>query len=105
MFRGALAFFFRDLWVASAGCEEEDGSLGGLRRELKEVMNSKACGESPNRFLRCSAAASLDRLDTYSMICLRESWSSGSRCESWVMAHVGEDIVVDKYRVKLNDDF
>lgn len=31
---------------------------GGCRRLLKEDMNSKACGESPNRFLRCSAAPS-----------------------------------------------
>jgi hypothetical protein len=50
---------------------------GGSRRELKAEINSKAAGESPRRFLRCSAPSSVDRLAAYVMICVRESSSSG----------------------------
>ena len=32
--------------------------VGPSLRALKELMNSRALGESPRRFLRCSAAAS-----------------------------------------------
>lgn len=58
------AFFLRDLRVGAevdgigAGREESES----LRRALKELMNSRALGESPRRFLRWSAAASLGRV-------------------------------------------
>lgn len=48
-------------WPLGAG----DGALdrgGGSRRELNAEMNSNAAGESPRRFLRCSAPSSLERL-------------------------------------------
>jgi len=44
-------------------------------------MNSNACDESPNKFLRCSAAASLGSVSAYVMICFNESSSSGSNFE------------------------
>lgn len=36
--------------------------LGVSRLELKLEINSNACGESPSRFLRCSAAASFGKV-------------------------------------------
>ncbi len=50
-----LGFVFE---VAEAAEEVRAAS----RRELKVLMNSRALGESPRRFLRCSAAASLGRV-------------------------------------------
>lgn len=50
------------------------------RRELKDAMNSKAPGESPKRFLRCSAHSSFERVAEYAMISPRLSLSSG---RSW----------------------
>jgi len=50
------------------------------RRMLNVEMNSKACGESPSMFLRCSAATSLGRVSVYVMICFKLSSSSGSSC-------------------------
>lgn len=50
------------------------------RRELKDAMNSKAPGESPKRFLRCSAHSSFERVVEYVMISPRLSSSSG---RSW----------------------
>ena len=38
-------------------------AVGGSRRELYELMKSSALGESPSRFLRCSAAAFLGRVE------------------------------------------
>lgn len=37
--------------------------VGASRRALKELMNSRALGESPKKFLRCSAAACLERVE------------------------------------------
>lgn len=45
------------------GCELVAGAgagLGSWRRELKVDMNSMACGESPRRFLKWSAASALE---------------------------------------------
>lgn len=64
MLRGG--FFFRDLRALSGGPGVGVGAgagagvavLGASLRALKELMNSRALGESPRRFLRCSAAAS-----------------------------------------------
>ena len=56
--------------------------LGGAevpRRELNDEMNSKACGESPSRFFKCSAAASFDRVDEYEMTSFSETSSKGRR--------------------------
>lgn len=50
------------------------------RRMLNVEMNSKACGESPSIFLRCSAATSLGRVSVYVMICFKLSSSRGSSC-------------------------
>ncbi len=57
------------------------------RRRLKLDMNSKALPSSPKRFLRCSAAASLESVLVYAMICLRLSLSSGSSCWMRGRAH------------------
>lgn len=46
-------------WVVFRG---GDGARCVARRELKEVMNSRAAGESPRRFFRWSALASFERL-------------------------------------------
>lgn len=58
------AFFLCDLRVGAEvdgiGAGREDS--GSLRWALKELMNSRALGESPRRFLRWSAAASLGRV-------------------------------------------
>ena len=79
MLRGA--FFFRGLRApstsAGAGATAEGAVFGASLRALKELMNSRALGESPRRFLRCSAAASFGSAEVYSMICVRESWSRG----------------------------
>jgi len=40
----------------------ESAFLGASRLELKLEMNSNDCGESPSRFLRCSAAASFAKV-------------------------------------------
>ena len=50
-------------------------------------MKSRACGESPKRFLRWSAAASFGREDVYSTICFNDSSSRGKRREIWDRAH------------------
>lgn len=55
--------FLRGGRGTSDGADNAEAPLGASRRELKEVMNSSAWGESPRRFLRCSAAASFDRLE------------------------------------------
>ena len=52
------------------------------------MINSKAAGESPRRFLRCSALASLDKPEVYSRICLSGSSSRGSSFDSCVCAQV-----------------
>lgn len=57
------------------------------RRELKEVINSSAAGESPKRFFKWSAAASFDRLAEYAKICSRDSLSSGRIFEMRGSAH------------------
>lgn len=67
--------------MAEDAVETGTGALaagGGWRYELKDEMNSNACDESPNKFFRCSAAASLGRVSVYVMICPRESSSSGN---------------------------
>lgn len=67
MFRGG--FFFRGLRAPSGGAEAgaEAGIgvavLGASLRALKVLMNSRALGESPSKFLRCSAAASFGSAD------------------------------------------
>ena len=43
------------------GVEDRPGDAARwVRRELNEVMNSRAAGESPRRFFRWSALASLE---------------------------------------------
>jgi hypothetical protein len=54
-------------------------------------MNSKACGESPSMFLRCSAATSLGRVSVYVMICFKLSSSRGSSCCKRGTAHDSRD--------------
>lgn len=70
LFRGG--FFFRGLRApsggagvgvaagiaAAAGAGAGVAVVGASLRALKELMNSRALGESPRKFLRCSAAAS-----------------------------------------------
>lgn len=64
-------------------------SLGGFwRLMLKLEMNSNACGESPSKFFRCSAATSFGRVSVYVMICFKLSSSSGSSCCRRGTAHV-----------------
>lgn len=45
-------------------------------------MNSRAAGESPRRFLRCSAPSSLERLVVYVRSWVRDSASRGRIEES-----------------------
>lgn len=65
VWRGGLVFlvFFAPLPLLGS---EADGRSGDVdrwaRRELNEVMNSRAAGESPRRFFRWSALASLERV-------------------------------------------
>ena len=56
--------------MLSAGLGTGGGAavLGASLRALKELMNSRALGESPRRFLRCSAAASFGSAEVYSTI-------------------------------------
>ena len=60
MFRAG--FFFRVLRAspdrAGAGAGAGATVSGASLRVLKELMNSRALGESPSKFLRCSAAVS-----------------------------------------------
>jgi len=55
------AFFFRGFRKASEFSGAETGGPRVSRRELKELMNSRAFGESPSNSLRCEAAASLGK--------------------------------------------
>ena len=63
-----LVFFFVCLGLPFGTSELFGGGTGGCAAGgacllvLKDDMNSKACGASPNRFLRCSAAASLGKV-------------------------------------------
>ena len=54
-------------------------------------MNSRACGVSPRRFLRCSAATGFESVEVYSRIWEMESGSSGRRVERRECAHEEED--------------
>lgn len=56
-------FFLGALRVFWGGCGVELAVGGTSRRALYELMNSNAFGESPSKFLRCSAAASLDKVE------------------------------------------
>lgn len=96
--------FLRPWSGTSDGLFKAASVLGGLRRELNEAMNSNACGESPRRFLRFSAAASLGRLELYSMICLRELSSRGNRRESWFRAHVYVDEAISGFDREIEPD-
>lgn len=92
MFRGGFFFFgLRALFVVP-GTGAGAAIFGAFLRALKELMNSRALGESPRRFLRCSAAASFGSAEVYSTICSKESWSRGRRCESWFVAQADEAI-------------
>lgn len=55
--------------------------LGESLRELNELINSKAFGESPRMLFRCSAAAFLSKLAVWSRICFNDSSSRGRICE------------------------
>ena len=46
-----------------AGAGDGAAVVGASLRALKELMNSRALGESPSKFLRCSAAASFGRVE------------------------------------------
>lgn len=56
-------FFRLGFGVGLGASDLELTATGGSRRELYELMKSSALGESPRRFLRCSAAASLGRVE------------------------------------------
>ncbi len=60
---------------------------GACLRVLKLEMNSSACAESPNRFFKCSAAASLGSDSEYAMTSLSESSSKGNNRDSCGIAH------------------
>ena len=61
MFRGG--FFCRGFRADLGGSEAELAGAGASRRELYELINSRAFAESPNISFRCSAAASFGRVD------------------------------------------
>ena len=61
MFRGG--FFWRDFRAGLGGSVAEIAGAGASRRELKELINSRAFAESPSISFRCSAAASFGRVD------------------------------------------
>lgn len=63
--------------VAGAGA-----GLGSWRRELKLDMNSMACGESPKRFLKWSAASTLESEFAYSSICFKSESGSPSSIDN-----------------------
>jgi hypothetical protein len=66
-------------------CGVDDESPG--RRALNDEINSRTAGESPNKFLRCSALAGFDRPAEYVTICVRDSSSSGKSLDSAGTAH------------------
>ena len=72
---------------------DEFAFAGACRRELKVVMNSIAGGESPSKFLRCSAPASFDNVSVYEIICFNDSSSRGSSFDSWGSAHFSRAIL------------
>ena len=61
MFRGG--FFCRGFRAGLGGSEAELAGAGASRRELYELINSRAFAESPSISFRCSAAASFGRVD------------------------------------------
>ena len=61
MFRGG--FFCRDFRAVLGGSAAEIAGAGASRRELYELINSRAFAESPSISFRCSAAASFGRAD------------------------------------------
>ena len=74
----------------------ELAAAGASRRELYEQMNSRALGESPRRFFRCSAAASLGSVEVYSRIWFKDSSSRGRSWESWAGAHVDAEDAIEE---------
>ena len=82
MFRGGFFFFGLRALSVGPGIGAGVAAAGASLRALKELMNSRALGESPRRFLRCSAAASFGSAEVYSIMCSKESWSRGRRWES-----------------------
>lgn len=56
------SFFFRPFDFGTGGISPWSGATitGTGLRALNDDMNSNAWGESPNKFFRCSAEASLD---------------------------------------------
>ena len=61
MFRGG--FFWRGFRAGLGGSAAEVPGVGASRRELNELINSRAFAESPSMSFRCSAAASFGRVD------------------------------------------
>ena len=61
MFRGG--FFCRGFCADLGGPKVGFAGAGASRRELYELMNSRAFAESPSISFRCSAAASFGRVD------------------------------------------
>ena len=75
-------------------------------------MNSKALGESPSRFLRCSAAVSFGSVEVYSRTCRSEASSRGRSLDSSAVAQLElminivkmkESGKIQRYRIPLVD--
>jgi hypothetical protein len=69
-------------------------AFGSARRALNEEMNSMTCGESPSRFVKCSAASFLERVEPYSSTCWSSDSGSGSSLDSWAMDMLPSDKIV-----------
>lgn len=88
-----LGTSLRSCEVEIVGFEAKDGVTVEVveevfaRLELNELMNSSALGSSPKSAFRCSAAASFEREEAYSRICISESLSRGKTFESCLRAH------------------
>ena len=61
MFRGG--FFCRNFRAGFGESAAELAGAGASRRELNELINSRAFAESPSMSFRCSAAASFGRVE------------------------------------------
>lgn len=58
MLTGGFFFFGLRAPSGGTGAGADETVFEAFLRALKELMNSRALGESPKRFLRCSPAAS-----------------------------------------------